>query len=239
MLSKCVSALLVAARQPCRPAATMSSAGPEQVLRFWFGNEWYDGPPGGFNTSEYTGERVKLWFMGGADVDQRCREFIPRIRAAGRGELRGPAWSSRDGLIAQLVLLDQLSRNAFRGQPEAFAYDARAVELVSRLIEQAGAAPASVPSPATLFIATCLMHSEELARHEQVHAFCEAHVVVSRAPLLERQLRKDLSEHTAVLRRFGRYPHRNTLYGRDTTAAEAAWLASADAPGWSRSQQSK
>lgn len=154
----------------------MSGASPEQVLRFWFGAEWFDG---GYDAPAYERERVRFWFMGGAAVDVQCREFIPRIRKAGRGELHGEEWKSRDGLVAQLVLLDQFSRNAFRGAPEAFAYDARAVAVALQLIDKAGDRPASVPWPAALFIATCLMHSEDLAQHARVGAFCRAHVADS------------------------------------------------------------
>ena len=61
-------------------------------------------------------------------MDARCKElFAELIRQAGRGELQGPCWRTASGLLAQVILLDQLSRNAFRGTPEAFAYDARAL----------------------------------------------------------------------------------------------------------------
>ncbi|KAG8466228.1 hypothetical protein KFE25_001984 [Diacronema lutheri] len=199
----CFTALSVALRRPfaSRSAPGMSGASPEQVLRFWFGAEWFDG---GYDAPAYERERVRFWFMGGAAVDVQCREFIPRIRKAGRGELHGEEWKSRDGLVAQLVLLDQFSRNAFRGAPEAFAYDARAVAVALQLIDKAGDRPASVPF---------------------------------KSKIIERQLDVDLPEHMAVVKKFGRYPHRNGVYGRETTPAEAAWLASDEAPGWSKSQQ--
>lgn len=238
MFGKYIAACSLVGRRLSAPRAiaTMDTAVmPPDILRFWFGTEWFDG---GFDAPEYAKRRARFWFMGGADVDAQCREFIPCIRAAGRGQLAGAEWSTRDGLVSQLVLLDQFARNAFRGEGEAFAYDARAISVALRLIEQAGAAPSSVPWPAALFIATCLMHSEDLAQHARVTAFCEAHVAVSQAPLIIGQLQKDIPEHTAVIRRFGRYPHRNAAYGRTTTANEAAWLASEEAPRWSKSQQS-
>lgn len=203
------------------------------VLTFWFGSQWSQG---GMDTKEYLDGRIKMWFMGGAPVDAECQRFVPTIRAAGRGELRGAEWGSRDGLVAQLVLSDQLSRNAFRGTAEAFAYDDAAQKCASRLIELAAEAPASLPWPAALFVVTCLMHSEDISAHERVTLFATAHAKVSKHSIMERQISHDLPEHTNVLRQFGRYPHRNALYGRTSTAEEIAWLASDKVPGWAKSQ---
>lgn len=203
---------------------------PGSVLTFWFGSEWYEG---GMDSADYEKAQIKRWFMGGQDMDEQSRRFVPLIRAAGNDELHDE-WDSRDGLVAQLVLLDQCSRNAFRGTEEAFAYDGAAQRVTSRLLNTPGAL--DLPAPAALFISTCLMHSEELALHDRCRAFLEAHTAASASPLLLRQLEDDLPAHTEVLRRFGRYPHRNALKQRATTEEEARWLASDDRPGWARSQ---
>lgn len=239
MLGGCLAAFSLGRRpfgSRAAAATTMGSATPSDICRFWFGPEWFDG---GFDAPEYAKKQTQFWFMGGEEVDAQCRQFIPRIREAGRGDLSGAEWSTRDGLVSQLVLLDQLARNAFRGHAEAFAYDSRAISVASQLIDQAGASPSSLPWPVALFIATCMMHSEDLVHHERVTAFCEAHVAVSNAQFIKWQLERHIPEHTAVIRQFGRYPHRNQAYGRTTTAEEAAWLASDDAPAWSKSQQFK
>ena len=99
---------------------------PSDVILFWFGQEWVDG---GMDAKEYADRGIKRWFFGGPALDAECQKFIPLIRAAGAGNLRGEAWDDVPGLIARLVLLDQLSRNAFRGTPEAFAYDIAAQEV--------------------------------------------------------------------------------------------------------------
>lgn len=226
--------LLVSILTSCRKmSSTAVPHAPADVLAFWFGPQWSQG---GMDTKEYNDARIKMWFMGGAPVDALCQEFVPTIRAAGRGELRGADWDSRDGLVARLVLCDQLSRNAFRGTPEAFAYDEAAQTCASQLIEMTADAPASLPWPATLFAITCLMHSEVLSAHERAAAFAAAHVEVSNNSVIARQLSHDLPQHTDVLRQFGRYPHRNALYGRTPTAEETAWLASDKVPGWAKSQ---
>jgi len=135
------------------------------------------------------------------------------------------------------VLLDQLSRNAFRGEPEAFAYDQRARTIAQAVIAAAGDAPHELPPSAALFVVTCLMHSESLELHAAASRFASAHCTESGSKVLQRQLEHDMPEHSDVLRRFGRYPHRNALYGRETTAEEARWLASEDCPGWAKSQR--
>jgi uncharacterized protein (DUF924 family) len=214
-------------------SASAAIRSPGDVLSFWFGSQWSQG---GMDTKDYLDSRIKMWFMGGAPVDAECQTFAPTIRAAGRGELHGAEWQSRDGLVAQLVLSDQLSRNACRGTAEAFAYDDAAQKCASELIKLAGDVPASLPWPAALFVVTCLMHSEEISTHERVAIFAAAHATASKHSIIERQVTHDLPEHTAVLRQFGRYPHRNALFGHASTAEEIAWLASDKLPGWAKSQ---
>ena len=85
---------------------------PSDVILFWFGQEWVDG---GMDAKEYADQGIARWFFGGPALDAECCQFIPLIRAAGAGQLRGEAWDDVPGLIARLVLLDQLTRNAFRG----------------------------------------------------------------------------------------------------------------------------
>ena len=203
--------------------AATAGATPSDVLSFWFGSEWHAGV--GMDTAEYLKVQTKRWFMGGDDMDAQAQQFVPLIRAAAKGELE--KWTSRDGHVARLILLDQLSRNAFRGTEEAFAYDAEAQSVAASLLEDPAAL--DLPAPAALFVATCLMHSEEMALHDSCQAFLEAHIGRSGSSMLRSQLEKDLPAHTAVLRRFGRYPHRTALRGRQTTAEEAAWLASTTA----------
>ena len=99
---------------------------PSDVIVFWFGQEWYED---GMDAKEYADRGIKRWFFGGPALDAECQKFVPLIRSAGDGSLRGEAWDDVPGLIARLVLLDQLSRNAFRGTSEAFAYDNAAQQV--------------------------------------------------------------------------------------------------------------
>lgn len=212
--------------------ASSSVDKPSDVITFWFGQEWYDN--GGMDTKEYADRGIKRWFFGGPTLDAECQKFIPLIRAA--PGLRGEAWDDVPGLIARLVLLDQLSRNAFRGTPEAFAYDNAAQEVAVRLLDRFAARPADLPWPAAVFLTTSLLHAEDVALHDRAAAFLREHSGESHAPVLSDKLLPQLESHTLVLKRFGRYPHRNQALGRETTAAESAWLASDEVPGWARSQ---
>ena len=234
-----LAALHISSIEPCRRHSLRSTLAmacdkPSDVILFWFGQEWVDG---GMDAKEYADRGIKRWFFGGPALDAECREkFIPLIRAAGAGNLRGEAWDDVPGLIARLVLLDQLSRNAFRGTPEAFAYDNAAQEVAVQLLDRFAERPADLPWPAAIFITTSLLHAENVALHDRAAAFLLEHTGESHAPVLSDKLLPQLASHTAVLKRFGRYPHRNQALGRETTDAERAWLASDDVPGWARSQ---
>ena len=206
---------------------------PSDVIVFWFGQEWVDG---GMDAKEYADRGIKRWFFGGPALDAECQKFVPLIRSAGDGSLRGEAWDDVPGLIARLVLLDQLSRNAFRGTPEAFAYDNAAQQVAVRLLDRFAARPADLPWPAAVFLTTSLLHAEDLHLHDRASAFLREHTGESHAPVLAEKLLPQLESHTAVLKRFGRYPHRNQALGRETTDAERAWLGSEEVPGWARSQ---
>ena len=205
---------------------------PSDVIVFWFGQEWYED---GMDAKEYADRGIKRWFFGGPALDAECQKFVPLIRSAGDGSLRGEAWDDVPGLIARLVLLDQLSRNAFRGTSEAFAYDNAAQQVAVRLLDRFAKRPADLPWPVAVFLTTSLLHAEDVALHDRASAFLREHSGESHAPVLADKLLPQLESHTAVLKRFGRYPHRNQALGRETTDAERAWLAS-DVPGWARSQ---
>lgn len=214
----------------CRLMMTESSnVQPSDVLKFWFGED--------FSTrqGDPDPERLKMWFIRNKDVDATARQFIPQIRAAGKGQL-GEEWQTREGLTAQLVLLDQLSRNAFRGDSEAYAYDERATEIALKLVQDAGQTPHELPVPSAIFVITTLMHSENIEFHTIATAFAKEHCARSKSAVITQQLQKDLPEHKEVLIRFGHYPHRNAIYGRSTTVEEQSWLQSDDCPGWAKSQ---
>lgn len=149
----------------------------QEVLDFWFG--WEDWRERKTDTQKYRDAKFSFWFMGGREVDSQCKAFVPLIEAADKGKLQGHEWTSIDGLVAQIVLLDQLSRNCFRGTKRAYAYDTQAIKTAVILMDKIKDNPSDLPGAGLLFLSACLMHSEELALHAKLTGFIEASIVVS------------------------------------------------------------
>ena len=224
-------------------ASSNSSLTPRDVLTFWFGEAYYDEKTR-LDSQEYMREMSKVWFFGSPDGDAEIRQdFGELIRSAGRNFAgKGPReiseWQeTREGLMATLILTDQLARNAFRGTSEAFDYGPVADQVVDELVKRRDAFQMSPPEVAMILLA--YMHSEDMERHADGTAFATNYLKETGGrgnDLIIRQLEKDLPEHTAVLAEFGHYPHRNDLMGRGTTPEEFKWLNSDQCPGWAKSQ---
>lgn len=169
-----------------------------------------------------------LWFHGGPDVDAAIRErFEALVARASRGEL--DAWASTPrGAVALVVALDQLPRNMYRGTARAFACDAHALVVAREAIDR-GFDRAVSPAEA-MFLFTALTHSEDVADVRRAVAGLDA-LVTRCAPSQQRAARTWKSaalKHQHLLERFGRYPHRNELLGRESTPEEVAFLARPD-----------
>ena len=148
------------------------------------------------------------------DADVR-RRFLALWQGAAAGQLT--AWEeSDDGALALVIVLDQFPRNMFRGTPEAFSSDALAREVARRAINRG--ADRRIDPILLEFLYMPFMHSEHLP--DQLH--CVA--LFQNSDNAENL--KFAREHADIIRRFGRFPHRNRLLGRDTTAEEQAFLDS-------------
>ena len=154
------------------------------------------------------------WWRVDAALDERIRtQFGALHQAAHAGELA--AWRDQpDGRLAEIIVLDQFSRNIHRGTPLAFACDPMALALAQEAV-RAGADRA-LPVERRAFLYMPYMHSESAA----IHALA---VTLFSQPGLEHNLDFEL-RHKAIIDRFGRYPHRNAALGRASTAEEAAFL---------------
>lgn len=218
-------------------ASTSGPRSPSDVLTFWFGEEWLSNRKALSTPGFDTAERNKLWWSGGKDTDAACGAFAELIHAAGHGQLTDGEWSpSPASSLAKVVLLDQLTRGAFRGTPTAFAYDAVAVQETLAAIDKGF--DEKMEAFERQFLYMPLLHSEE---HQDLslRKFTElAHAFGDKLPTMKFVV-SFAEEHAAVVKRFGRFPHRNTAKGRKTTPQEADWLASAECPGWAKSQQTK
>ncbi|MCA9603709.1 MAG: DUF924 family protein [Polyangiales bacterium] len=195
----------------------MTSPTPKDVLAYWFGA--LDGP------LDFPKDKNALWWSGGASIDAEIRErFGSLVEQALVGGLT--EWEAAPNTRLALVLvLDQFTRSIGRGTPRAFAGDARAQKLVLGAIEQGLDEDLRPIERAFLYMP--LMHAEDrtLAK-KSLEMFAEVSRVVAKAGV---EGYPDFVEHAIghakIVERFGRYPHRNRILGRDSTPEEQAYLA--------------
>ena len=174
---------------------------PNDVFHFWF--------------TELT---PKQHYAKDASLDNAIRtRFGATLEAAARCELF--AWrATPEGRLAEILVLDQFSRNVYRDTARAFAQDALALALAQELV--ASVQDRNLPLAQRSFAYMPYMHSESALIHAQ------AALLFSR-PGMEDSLRFE-QRHQAIIERFGRYPHRNAILGRASTPEELAFL---NAPG--------
>lgn len=169
----------------------------ETVLRFWF--------------EEIT---PKQWFQKDLKFDQAlARRFGDLHRQASACELYQWRKDSR-GRLAEVIVLDQFSRNIHRDSARAFANDRLALALAQEAIARGDDQP--LRPVERIFLYMPFMHSESAKIHERAEA-------LFRANGLEDNLKYEL-KHKEIIDRFGRYPHRNRLLGRQSTEEELAFL---------------
>jgi uncharacterized protein (DUF924 family) len=176
--------------------ADMTAIGPEAILAFWRAA----GP--------------EKWFTRDAAFDSAVAvRFLSAYRAAAAGNLQ--AWENEpESALALVIVLDQFPRNMFRGQPEVFAADALARAVSDRAI--ARDFDRQVPEGERQFFYLPFMHSELAADQDHCLALTWA--------LGDANLVKYAEQHADIIRRFGRFPHRNAILGRDSTREEQAFL---------------
>jgi uncharacterized protein (DUF924 family) len=173
----------------------------EEILSFWF--------------EECT---PNDWFGGGAEFDARLKERFAETHA--RVAL-GEAWTWRrtaEGRLAEIIVLDQFSRQIHRGTPEAFAHDDMALTLAQEAV--AFGYDKELDPQKRMFLYMPYMHSESLLVHES-----------AALPLFEslgnpEWLQYEVA-HLDLIRRFGRFPKRNAVLGRQSTPEELTYIVEA------------
>ncbi|MDI2144245.1 MULTISPECIES: DUF924 family protein [unclassified Pseudomonas] len=188
----------------------------QPLLDWWFGHAE--------SATEVTAQQGKLWFGKKDSQDLEARErfgvFVDQALAGGLTE-----WTQRpEGWLALVLLLDQLPRMIFRDTPKAFSGDLRAQKLVAEGI--AADFDRQLKPIQRLFIYLVFEHCENLAvQNEAVSRFIE---LVTEQPEAERGVFADnldyAERHQRVIARFGRFPHRNAVLGRESTAQELEFL---------------
>ena len=193
----------------------MQPATPEQILGLWFGD---------LADPAYPEARPKLWWSKdpAVDADLRAR-FEPTWAAAAQGGLAGWADTPR-GRLAHVLVLDQLARNMHRDDPKMYALDPEAQDLVLHGLEL-GAHHGLAFLERTFFFMP-LMHAESVALQRLcVRLFARAADEARPADADEARRYLDYArQHAVIVERFGRFPHRNQLLGRVSTAEEQAFL---------------
>ncbi|MBL8521387.1 MAG: DUF924 domain-containing protein [Betaproteobacteria bacterium] len=176
------------------------------VLEFWFG------------TGDDYGRAHAKWFRKEAAFDGEIRtRFLDAVERAARGDFRDWERLPR-GCLALQILLDQFPRNLFRGEARAFAADAEALRIC-RHVMQHGFDRDFLPVE-RMFVYLPLEHSESLADQDECHRR-----MLDLQPYPETaDLHIWAEKHRVIIRRFGRFPHRNAALGRPSTPEEIAFL---------------
>lgn len=168
-----------------------------EILEFWF----HQTPP-------------ERWFRSDEGFDEQIRHRFSAVhQAALRGELA--EWrESLSGRLAEIIVLDQFSRNLFRNSPFSFAADGMALVLAQELVKQPDFD--QLPVERRDFALLPFMHSESPIIHDTALALYQRYAST-------RSLRAE-TEHKRVIDQFGRYPYRNQALGRSSTPEELCWL---------------
>jgi len=186
----------------------------EEILEFWFGA-----------SANARRERARVWFVPDPVFDQACTAgFLADHERAAAGELDD--WKDEPrSLLALTLLLDQFPRNIFRGTARAFATDRQALALAKDAV--AREFDLALPPIQRVFLYLPFEHSENLNdQSESVRLFRQ---LAAQDPAMAGYL-KYAEQHMEVIRRFGRFPHRNAILGRISTPEEAKFIASSVSP---------
>jgi uncharacterized protein (DUF924 family) len=197
--------------------------GAGDILEFWFGSEPLD--------AARLAERSTFWFGGDGAAAQAERDALirttlePLLERAARGELA--SWTaSPKRRLALILLFDQVPRNAYRGTAAAFAFDREALSLAYEGLQLA--ADAALDPIERAFFYLPLEHAESMDAQdasvaaferlavdapEELRAFCASTLEYARG-------------HREIIAKFGRFPHRNKVLGRESTPEETEWLVS-------------
>jgi uncharacterized protein (DUF924 family) len=174
----------------------------QSIVKFWFS------------------DKVRpLWFQSTVEFDDEIRERFESVwQQAATGKL--DSWAETpEGALALVIILDQLPLNMYRGDPMSFSTEVKSRDIASVAIEQNFDTELSGEQKAFLYMP--FMHSESMQDQDKSVALYEA-------AGLENNL-KFAHHHRDIIRRFGRFPHRNNILGRASTQAEIAYLQSEEA----------
>lgn len=187
----------------------------DDLLAFWFGD---------IHNGLCSPEKKKIWYFSNPQLDSEITQRFGHLhRQAADGKLADWLQTAK-GTLGVIILLDQLSRNIFRGTGEAFAYDEKALQFC--LAGEAQGFPLQLSLIETLFYYHPLEHSESLEHQEMCVSRFKALAYENDGERGEvAQNAYDYAcEHRDIIARFGRFPHRNSALGRASTPDELEYL---------------
>jgi uncharacterized protein (DUF924 family) len=187
-----------------------------EVLSFWFGEP--------ARTEAELMQKTRRWFAGGPEVDREIEtRFGPDVEQALAGGLT--EWeSSAHDLLALVLVLDQFPRSIYRNTPRAYAGDARAFTLAARAFD--GGMAAELQPIQKHFLGMPFLHAENLAALERCVGLFERFSADAAPPytLTFEMGLEQAHKYRDIIARFGRFPHRNVILGRESTPEELEFL---------------
>lgn len=189
---------------------------PQDVIDLWFG------PLDAQGLADQ--EHVARWWKADPAFDELLRARFGALHAELAAGGHSDWLETPTGRLATVIVLDQLSRNLSRGTPAMYDNDERALAIALALIESGE--DRTFPTHQRAFLYLPLMHAEDLALQERCVALFAALAAELDGPARQ-AIEGNLGfaeRHRVIVARFGRFPHRNAILGRDTTEAEAVFL---------------
>lgn len=195
----------------------IETANPDSINTYWLGTDQ--------TSVEQMKAQWKLWYTASAETDNFIRErFGEALRLAESGDL--DHWQETPaGSLALIVLLDQFSRNLFRGTPDAYRNDPKALQIAEHAVASGQHLEMSVPGRVMLYHP--YHHAESLLGQEkalQLFSDLKDNSAEQWHDELANHL-KFVRNHAGLVRQFGRFPHRNQILGRSSTPEELTHLA--------------
>ena len=190
---------------------------PISILSFWFGET---------DASALTFTNRPLWFKKDPEFDDLIRSrFETMLNRANSGELDGWAEESPASALALVILLDQFSRNMYRNSGQSFAYDSKALQVADNTISKGW--DLHLSTAGRFFLYLPYVHSEDQSVQNRALELANKLIELAPEDMKERSVafKSSVEKHYVIIERFGRYPHRNALVGRESTPEEVEFLA--------------
>ena len=192
----------------------------DSVLKYWFGTEQ--------DAISINQDKKALWWSKNEQIDAEIENrFKPLVYAVSEGKL--DHWrESAKGLLASIICTDQFPRNIFRGNSKSFGFDEVALSLAQQMVGTG--ADAELAPIQRVFAYLPFEHSEDLAMQDKaVQLFTQLREIAVSDDSEEVQsmfagFLDYAQRHFDVIEEFGRFPHRNTILGRESTAKEIVFL---------------